>query len=127
MKEKLAKFMYGRYGMDYLCRTLVIAALVLLLISTFTRSNIFYILSLGLLIYSYYRAFSKNYQARYKEAMAYERFKGKFKNIPNRVKDAKTHKIFKCPNCNQKIRIPRHKGTIEITCPKCRNSFRGKS
>lgn len=123
MKEKIARFMYGRYGTDKLCRMLVTAALIMLIISTFVGSNLLYFLSLAALIYSYYRAFSRNVQARYKEAMAYERFLGKVKNMPKKAKEFKTYKIFKCPDCGQKIRIPRHKGKVEITCPKCKTKF----
>lgn len=127
MKQRIARFMYGRYGIDKLCRTLVTVALILLVMSTFARSNLLYFLSLGVLVYSYYRAFSKNIQARYKEAMAYERFKGRIKGIPQRIRDMKTHKIFRCTGCGQRIRIPRHKGNVEITCPKCKNVFRGRT
>lgn len=127
MKEKIARFMYGRYGVDSLCRVLVTAALVLLPVSTVVRSNLLYLLSMAVLIYAYYRSFSRNIQARYKEAMAYERLKTRIKRTPQRMKELKTHKIFKCPDCGQKIRIPRHKGSIEITCPRCRAIFRGKS
>lgn len=123
MKEKIARFMYGRYGADKLCRMLVTAALILLIISTFAGSNLLYFLSLAVLVYSYYRTFSRNIQARYKEAMAYERFLGKVKNIPKRAREFRTHKIFSCPDCGQKIRIPRHKGKVEITCPKCKVKF----
>ena len=117
MKQRIARFMYGRYGIDKLCRTLVTMALILLVMSTFARSNLLYFLSLGVLVYSYYRAFSKNIQARYKEAMAYERFKGRIKGMPQRIRDMKTHKIFRCTECGQRIRIPRPKGNVEITCP----------
>lgn len=127
MRERFMRFMYGRYGVDRLCRMLVTAALVLLVISTLIRSNLLYFLSLGALLYSYYRAFSKNIQARYKEAAAYEQFKNKIKGTPKRLRELKVYKIFKCPSCSQKIRIPRHKGNIEITCPKCKTAFRGRS
>lgn len=127
MRQKIARFMYGRYGVDKLCRTLVTTAFILLVISTFVRSNLLYFLSLGVLVYSYYRAFSKNIQARYKEAVRYERFKGRIKGIPQRIIQMRTHKIFRCTGCKQRIRIPRHKGNVEITCPKCKSVFRGKT
>ena len=71
MKEKLARFMYGRYGTDRFGRTLIVGALVLLLISTFARSSLLYVLSVAVLLYTYFRTFSRNIQARYKEEMAY--------------------------------------------------------
>ena len=53
MKEKLARFMYGRYGTDRFGRTLIVGALVLLLISTFARSSLLYVLSVAVLLYTY--------------------------------------------------------------------------
>mgnify|MGYP000515480499 CR=1 FL=1 len=50
MREKLRQFMIGRYGVDDLSRVQIIAALVLLLVSTFLRVNILYWLGLALLI-----------------------------------------------------------------------------
>lgn len=127
MRQRIARFMYGRYGVDKLCRTLVTTALVLLVVSTLVRSNLLYFLSLGALVYSYYRTLSRNVQARYREAAAYERFKERVKGMPQRVREMKMYKIFRCSGCGQKIRIPRHKGNVEITCPKCKNVFRGRT
>ena len=64
---KLRQFMIGRYGVDDLSRVQIIAALVLLLVSTFLRVNILYWLGLALLIYSYFRILSRNVSKRYEE------------------------------------------------------------
>lgn len=120
MSEKLRRWMYGRYGVDNLSKTMMYGALVFLLASLFIFRKFFYVLSIVLMVYSYYRVFSKNVSKRYAELQRYEKWK-------NSIKIRKTHHIYRCPQCRQKIRIPRGKGNIEITCPKCRTSFRKRS
>lgn len=126
-REKIARFMMGRYGMDYLSRMLIYVSLFLLIITLFTNNSILYILALALMIYAYFRTFSKNVSKRYAENQAYlkVRYKviAKLNQFRARCKDSKTHRIFKCPGCGQKIRVPKHKGKISIKCPKCRIEF----
>ncbi len=112
MREKFQRFMYGRYGVDALGKFMIGAALVLCVLNMFLRSTLISTLTWALLIYSYYRMFSRNIQKRYNENV-------KFLNLKKR----KTHHIYKCPTCKQKIRIPRGKGRICITCPKCKTEF----
>lgn len=59
MKEKLARFMSGRYGVDQLSRLYLGIALILLVVSIFSHLGIFYIVGIVLLVYTYYRMFSK--------------------------------------------------------------------
>lgn len=130
-KNKIARFMYGRYGMDQLSRLIMYITFALLIITLFIHSSILYTFALAGIIYTYYRAFSRNISKRYSENEAYLKFKykiiGKFNNFKFRMKDRKTHVIFKCPNCSQKIRVPRGKGNISIKCPKCRIEFTKKT
>ena len=67
MREKIQRFMIGRYGADELAKAQSIAALVLLFLSMFSRLGIFYWLAIALMIYSTWRMFSKNISARYAE------------------------------------------------------------
>ena len=59
-KDKFARFMYGRYGMDQLSRNLSLICLVLLVITMFSRSNVLYAIALAGIIYTYFRVFSRN-------------------------------------------------------------------
>ena len=51
MKEKLARFMSGRYGVDQLSRFYLGIALILLVVSIFSHLGIFYIVGVYLLSY----------------------------------------------------------------------------
>ncbi len=127
MKEKFMRFMAGRYGFDTFGKFTLIAALAAMVLSTFTRSNILSILAWALIIYTYFRMFSRQVYKRSAENQAFlgKTYKircwfGKQKNI---LAQRKTHHIYKCPSCKQKIRVPKGKGKIEIRCPKCSNTF----
>lgn len=123
-KDKIARFMYGRYGMDQLSRNLSLICLVLLIVTMFVRNNVIYMIALFGIVYTYFRVFSRNISRRSEENEKYLKFHykvvGKLNKIKFRITDSKTHRIFRCPSCSQKIRVPRGKGKISIKCPKCR-------
>lgn len=141
MKEKLQRFMMGRYGVDAFSKFLLGAAMVLWILDMFVDSRILYSWALLLLIYSYYRIFSRDTTKRYQENLKFLALKQKFmskckalvkrkgfsqtgaKSNKSNWEQRKTHHIYKCPTCKQKIRIPRGKGRICITCPKCKTEF----
>lgn len=130
MREKLARFMYGRYGNDRFNQVLMIAALVALVIS-FLGGNIFYLAALIIMGYAYYRMFSKQHAKRSAENSWYLQKEWKVKSFFQKKKKEmetrKTHHIYKCPNCKQKIRVPKGRGKIEIRCQKCETRFIKKS
>ena len=130
MKEKLYRFMQGRYGTDQLNRFIMILTVVLLVISMFGL-RFLYVPGLLLLIYAYFRMLSKNLYKRRAENAVYMRYEYKVKQFFATIKrdrvQRKTHHIYRCPSCRQKIRLPRGKGRIEIKCPKCGQAFIKKS
>ncbi|MDE7333858.1 MAG: zinc-ribbon domain-containing protein [Lachnospiraceae bacterium] len=130
MKEKLYRFMQGRYGNDQLNRFLMILVLVCFVISLL-GGRAFYVIGTALLVYAYFRMLSRNIYKRRNENSAYMRYEYKvrqgFYTFKRDMQQRKTHHIYRCPSCRQKIRVPRGKGKIEIRCPKCSQTFIKKS
>ena len=132
MKEKMYRFMQGRYGSDNLNRFLLIIVFISFILSLFTsRMGIFQLLGTACLICVYFRMFSKNIQKRSTENIAYMKYEYKARQFwetqKRDMRQRKTHHIYRCPSCKQKIRIPKGKGKIEIRCPKCNATFIKKS
>ena len=141
MKERLRKFMEGRYGADELNRFLTLCGWVLLLIGfvlsgidskvALIIGSVLVTLSWAALIYSLFRTFSKRTQERasenYKYFVCKNKVLGWFRRLKARWKDRKTHRYFRCPQCKATVRVPRGKGKIRITCPKCKHQFVKKS
>ena len=130
MKEKFYRFMQGRYGNDQFNRFLMVLVIVCFALSLFGVRPL-YVLGITLLIYAYFRLFSKNIYKRRQENAVYLRYEYKvrqwFATFKRDMEQRKTHHIYRCPSCKQKIRIPRGKGKIEIRCPKCGQTFIKKS
>ena len=131
MRERFQNFMYGRYGTDQLSRFLSFAALALLVISLFVKNPIFYLGALAILVWSYFRTFSRNTSKRYVENEKFlnltSKFTGFFRNGKVYHEQRKIYRFYTCPQCRQKVRVPKGKGKICITCPKCRTEFVKKS
>lgn len=131
MREKLMRFMQGRYGVDQLSRFVMGAAVVVLIVSMFSRSPVWSVILLALIFYCYFRMFSRNISARYAENQKFlESTAGvrkKWATFKRDMSIRKTHHIYRCPGCKQKIRVPRGKGKIAIRCPKCSREFIKKS
>ena len=133
MREKIIRFMQGRYGSDKLSNFKLIAAFILIFVSMFLGVNGFILSGLGLalVVLTYVRMFSRNVQKRYAENQAflkvYNKVKGFFTRQIGYMKQRRTHHIYSCPNCKQKLRVPRGKGNIMITCSKCHTQFKKRS
>lgn len=131
MRDKFTRFMMGRYGTDDFSKFLLGSAVALMVLNLFVRIGLLNTVVMVLLVYVYFRMFSKNIQKRYEENMKYLQFKNRFFNKFEKEKrmaaDRKVNHIYKCPSCKQKIRVPKGKGKICITCPKCRTEFTKKS
>ncbi|MDD6482927.1 MAG: hypothetical protein PUF65_11790 [Lachnospiraceae bacterium] len=127
MKEKLYRFMSGRNGVDDLARVHSWVVLILLLIGIFTRLGIFSLLALVMMIYMYFRVFSKNTVKRREENQKYLDFRYNrtvsWNRFKKRMGQSRDYRFFKCPLCKQEVRVPKGHGKIEITCPKCHEKF----
>ena len=130
MREKLRRFMVGRYGGDQFGQFLAWAALILFVFGMlFWR--IFYWLGLAALLYSYWRMLSRDIARRRAENSWYLQQRAavlrKFGQMRSRFALRKTYRYFRCPKCRQELRIPRGRGQVSITCPKCGTDFVRKS
>ena len=131
MRDKMSKFMVGRYGADELARFESIVLWIPMLISLLFRNPVVnficWLMMLGLVIHTYVRIFSRNISKRYAENQKFLNFRyrmvAKFSKIKDRSKQSKTYRFYKCPSCKQKVRVPKGHGKICITCPKCREEF----
>ena len=85
MKEKLQRLMYGRYGLDSFGKFTIIVSLVLMLLANFVPARLGSVLSLlcwALLIYTYFRMFSRNVYKRAAENQAYLNKMRSYRDLP---------------------------------------------
>lgn len=128
--NSFARFMYGRNGVDQLNQALVwgyVAIFFLELI--FGRlfrlglfARILESVNFALLIFIFFRMFSKNLPKRRAENQKFVNWQCRIKSRQNGAKARradKEHKYFTCRNCKTICRVPVGKGKIVITCPKC--------
>lgn len=146
MKQKIQRFMQGRYGVDELGKFMTGLSLVILILEVITRSVFFNILFWVDFIWIYYRMFSRDYGRRQQENQKYLTLRYQWKTKwyqwthknggtsafsldkwKKEIAQRKAYHIYKCPNCSQKIRIPRGKGKIMVRCPKCYTEFQKRS
>lgn len=131
MKEKIGRFMAGRYGNDKLNQFMMAVFLGCAVLNLFVRnayvSTVLNSWECLLILLVYIRMFSRNISKRYAENQKYlalenrlRRFFGQKRYL---IQQRKEYHIYKCPGCKQKIRIPRGKGKISIRCPKCGEEF----
>ena len=137
-KCAVARFMYGRNGMDQLNMALFTAYLVLwvvqMIMTSVLKSEIFAsimeIIVTVLCVTVLFRMFSKNLPKRRAENQKWMSWWWKIKNDQAGAKARhadKDHKYFTCKNCKAICRVPVGKGKIIITCPKCGAQIHGKS
>ena len=131
MRERFRRFMAGRYGTDALNQFLSIVSIVLLLVALLTRVNLFTWVGMGVLIWCYYRTFSRNIPKRTEENYKFytlkQQLEGKVRSLKEQWANRKLYHYYRCPKCGQQLRVPRGRGKISITCPKCGNQFIKKS
>ncbi len=126
----LGRVMYGRYGQDQFGLFLMALAMIIFIVSLFTVPYV-YIAAILIIGYEYFRLFSRNKAARYKENQWFLKNTAWVRKIFSKVRysltEGRKYKVFKCPKCGQKLRVPRGRGRIEIRCRKCAEQFIRKS
>lgn len=126
LKNKMVRFMTGRYGPDELYKALFVTYFALLMINIFFRSPIISVLMWAAFIWSLFRFFSKNIYMRQQENMKYLQAKQKLVSFVSRKKTMltdKEHYYKKCKNCKNTLRLPRRSGTHTAVCPICKEKM----
>ena len=126
-REKIIRFMYGRYGADQLYYGLLILSFVLMLINAFIRLLVLDIAVWVILILMIYRTFSRNIYKRQLENQKFLKIwnpiKSKLSLLISRIKESKTHRYRKCLHCKAILRLPKRKGRHTVNCPRCHRDF----
>lgn len=125
VRDALARFLYGRNGIDQLCWAMVIAELALSLIGGLIPvaavRRIFSIVTTVLTVLVFWRVLSKDLYRRREENARFLRWWGP---IAQRLRGGaarradKEHKYVKC-TCGTMCRVPKGVGRVEMTCPRC--------
>ena len=134
----MARFMYGRNGMDQLNRALLTAYLLLFALQMLTAGilrsamliRIVYLLLWVVMILVMFRMFSRNLPKRREENQKWVSwwYQVRSRNSGARARHAdKDHKYFTCKSCGAICRVPVGKGKIIITCPKCGGKIEAKT
>ena len=114
----LARFMYGRNG---ICGLLLRSALL---------TRIFEALLFALMLFIFFRMFSKNLPKRQAENQRWLNWvwRRKSRSAGAKARHAdKEHKYFTCKACKTICRVPAGKGSVIITCPKCGAQIKAKT
>lgn len=126
-RERVARFMAGRYGIDRLYYFLLAVCFILIVINLFVNSFIISTIETALFIYTLFRAMSRNYYKRQQENERFIKMIDKPKKFFNlqkcKQRDRKTHVYRKCPSCKNNLRLPKEKGKHTVVCPCCKNRF----
>lgn len=136
MRDKLVKFMSGRYGVDQLYRFLLLCIVLCTLLGVALADfpffgSFFSAVSYLLIGWTIYRIFSRKIEKRYLENLHYLEWMGSMhqhmRMSKEKFQQRKDYKFFVCPTCKTNLRVPKGKGKINITCSKCGNRFQGKT
>ena len=137
IRNSLSRLFNGRYGNDTLNTVLIIIYTLIFITYTILRLALavampekqivltilglcYLVISTSLLVWIFFRMFSRNLGKRRREN---EKFCGFFKLLKNKFRDRKTHVYRKCPNCRAVLRLPKSKGKHTVVCPRCKNRF----
>jgi len=138
LRNSMARFMYGRNGMDQLNKALFWGYLILWLavniisgvLKSRLLSGIFSTLMWVIMFVLLFRMFSKNLAKRRAENQKWINWAWKVRSDRAGAKARhadKEHKYFTCKNCKTICRVPVGKGKIIITCPKCKAQISAKT
>lgn len=126
-RQRLATFMYGRYGRDQLGIALLVLYVIFFLINSFLGSRIIGTLEFLICMYALYRMLSRNIYKRQMENAKFlklwSRVYPSFSNVGRRFRDIKTNRYRKCKYCKKTLRLPIKTGKHTVICPCCKNKI----
>lgn len=126
-RERIARFMAGRHGIDRFYYFLIAVYFLLVAVNLFVNSWFLSLVETAVFVYAIYRVMSKNLYQRQAENEKFIKFTEKPKRFINlqkcKFRDRKTHVYRKCPYCNNNLRLPKQKGKHTVACPCCKNRF----
>lgn len=120
---KLAAWMEGRYGPDNLSNFLLITGAILAFVSIIPGLDLVWLVALVLLVWGFFRTFSKNHARRRQENETWLRISARprqaFELLNKKWTGRATTKYFRCKGCGAILSVPKGKGKLRVTCPKC--------
>ncbi len=126
-RDRIARFMYGRYGTDNLFYFLSVVYITLMLVNVFAHSWTLYVLGIAVFVITFYRVLSRNTVKRMNENIKFQKLfsgvKDWFSGRKSRIKQNKSYCFKRCPNCGKVLRLPRVKGKHSTRCPACSADF----
>ena len=120
----LRRMMYGRYGADQLSWFLLIVYVALSILSGLPHLGLLSWVAMLVLIWSFFRMFSRRYDRRRAENARFLAMAGpaiRWLKMRRTILRDRDHRYFRCPNCGQYMRVPRGKGRITVNCRSCGN------
>ena len=129
-RERVAAFMYGRYGIDNLYHALIALYFILFIVACVVDSWIPSVIMWAVLLIAILRLLSKNHTARARENRVFLKvinpIKAFFTTNFVRIRDIRSKRYRTCKNCKAVLRLPIKKGTHNVKCPKCNREFKVK-
>lgn len=127
LRERLMRFMQGRYGNDSLNKFLFAAYIILYIVNLFVYSFALFLLETALVVWMFFRILSRNIYKRRTENEKFLKMTKKprdyFALQKSKRRDRKTHVYKTCPSCKSTLRLPRQKGKHTAVCPRCARRF----
>ena len=139
VRDAMARFMYGRNGVDQLNIAMLWVSIGADLLATILMRQQNGLAYVGLVLYYgsvvlwvlvLFRMFSRNLYKRQAENQKWLQARSRRRGAASAAKARhadKAHKYFTCKNCKTICRVPVGKGKVIITCPKCGAEIHGKT
>ena len=126
-REKMMRFMYGRYGTDHLYYFMFAIWLILAVVGLIVRHPVFYIIGIVVMVLMIMRSMSRNITQRRKENQFFLKFFNPVKRevllLKDRIRDIRTARYRRCRHCKALIKLPKVTGKHTVRCPKCGEKF----